>query len=590
MSHPYYSAETRDCRNDEINESNFNAQTNADISRDINYYQVLGVNVDATEDEIKLALKNIALKCHPDKIPTNLSEDEKTKRGERFKAAQTAKDIICVPELRRYYDHHRLQRNLYRDINYYQVLGVDVDADEGEIMDAYRMISSLNHPNECVNLSEDEKTKREERFYAAQTAKEILNDSDLRGYYDDIRLERNISQDINYYLALGVNVHATVDEIIDAYSKIASLNLHDERFYAAQTAKEILCNHVLRRRYNDIRKDKCIDEIFQMCFADEDFSKMLEKADKEAVHRNPMRCDGHGRGDSDDRGDFDCGDFDKSESDSDDSDGSSKRKKQRPEESAFLRENKRKSDGNSPEESACLRKKKRKSDGNRPDLEDNRKYRDGENSTDDEIDDEDVDEDVPEKPLNPVQKTIYDIFETKIKDTKRSLNGGLPTILSQTLTLKKVDGASFDKKNEYFRAIRDAYCRNASTISSKRQSWPWFEKNYKEEKRLTDAFVKQSEIECKKGKLDKDKYDSIKIAWNSKREVISRFMGKIRKILYGTNPEKGKGKGGGGGGGGGGDGGMTKKKKLTRKDLKYYLYSLIFKDKIKVCNTKKTIF
>jgi hypothetical protein len=44
MSHPYYSAETRDCRNDEINESNFNAQTNADISRDINYYQVLGVS------------------------------------------------------------------------------------------------------------------------------------------------------------------------------------------------------------------------------------------------------------------------------------------------------------------------------------------------------------------------------------------------------------------------------------------------------------------------------------------------------------------------------------------------------------------
>ena len=40
-------------------------------------------------------------------------------------------------------------------------------------------------------------------------------------------------------------------------------------------------------------------------------------------------------------------------------------------------------------------------------------------------------------------------------------------------------------------------------------------------------------------------------------------------------------------GGDGGSGPKTKKKKkLSREETKYYLYSLIFKEKIKVCNTK----
>jgi len=52
------------------------------------YYEVLGVDKNASEDEIKKAYRKIAIKYHPDRNPGNREAEEK------FKEAAEAYDVL----------------------------------------------------------------------------------------------------------------------------------------------------------------------------------------------------------------------------------------------------------------------------------------------------------------------------------------------------------------------------------------------------------------------------------------------------------------------------------------------------------------
>ena len=62
------------------------------------YYEVLGVEKKATEDEIKKAYRKIAIKYHPDRNPGNKEAEEK------FKEAAEAYDVLHDPQKRQQYD------------------------------------------------------------------------------------------------------------------------------------------------------------------------------------------------------------------------------------------------------------------------------------------------------------------------------------------------------------------------------------------------------------------------------------------------------------------------------------------------------
>ena len=62
------------------------------------YYEVLGVAKDATEDQIKSAYRKLAMKYHPDRNPGDKAAEEK------FKEAAEAYDVLHDPEKRRRYD------------------------------------------------------------------------------------------------------------------------------------------------------------------------------------------------------------------------------------------------------------------------------------------------------------------------------------------------------------------------------------------------------------------------------------------------------------------------------------------------------
>src|SRR5207344_324645 len=64
----------------------------------IDYYQILGVKKDATEDDIKSAYRKLARKLHPDLNPNDKDAHRK------FQQVNEANEVLSDPEKRKKYD------------------------------------------------------------------------------------------------------------------------------------------------------------------------------------------------------------------------------------------------------------------------------------------------------------------------------------------------------------------------------------------------------------------------------------------------------------------------------------------------------
>jgi len=70
---------------------------------DKDYYKILGVSREVTEDQIKKSYRKIAMQYHPDRNPGNKEAEEK------FKLASEAYEVLRDPEKREIYDRYGIE-------------------------------------------------------------------------------------------------------------------------------------------------------------------------------------------------------------------------------------------------------------------------------------------------------------------------------------------------------------------------------------------------------------------------------------------------------------------------------------------------
>lgn len=111
------------------------------------YYAVLGVKKDASQDEIKRAYRELAMKYHPDKN-VDKSPEEKVKVENKFKEINESYAVLSDPEKRQQYDaygseefHQRYtQEDIFRNFNIDEIfrnMGFNFGSSSGDIFDMF---------------------------------------------------------------------------------------------------------------------------------------------------------------------------------------------------------------------------------------------------------------------------------------------------------------------------------------------------------------------------------------------------------------------------------------------------------------------
>ncbi len=73
------------------------------------YYKILGVSRNASEDDIRKAFRRLAREYHPD-----VAKD-KTKAEDKFKELNEAYEVLSDPEKRKKYDEHGANWRAYEN-------------------------------------------------------------------------------------------------------------------------------------------------------------------------------------------------------------------------------------------------------------------------------------------------------------------------------------------------------------------------------------------------------------------------------------------------------------------------------------------
>jgi len=187
----------------------------------MNSYEILGISKDATTDEVKKAYRNIALKCHPDKL-NNVDSKIKNEKIEYFKTVTNAYNNIINN-----YGFADLENefNDYYDNEY--TFWTDMIKDAVNIFSKYKNLKIIKH-NFNIDVSYSEvfsNTKRKIRILLKNVEEPVYFDmycgkypSITKNYLDDdcneheINITMVLKDDNTDYIHI-INDDGTIDLI-----------------------------------------------------------------------------------------------------------------------------------------------------------------------------------------------------------------------------------------------------------------------------------------------------------------------------------------------------------------------------------------
>ncbi len=166
------------------------------------------------------------------------------------------------------------------NLDYYEILGIDIDADDSEIKKAYRELAKIHHPDKNPG---DEKNA-EERFKTIISAYEVLIDKNKRRIYDrTIGVNRRIKRQQTYpadngekHLCrlilselLGQNKQKAINIYEDLASRIPNFRL--DLFMSDADTRD--CEFLLAEAYHQIGNLQQAEKLY---------IRLLEKENKKA--------------------------------------------------------------------------------------------------------------------------------------------------------------------------------------------------------------------------------------------------------------------------------------------------------------------
>ncbi|XP_029853785.1 dnaJ homolog subfamily C member 18 isoform X2 [Aquila chrysaetos chrysaetos] len=236
------------------------------IKRCRNYYEILGVERDASEEDLKKAYRKLALKFHPDK-------NRAPGATEAFKAIGNAFAVLSNPEKRLRYDElgsdqEHVSTGQARHYNYYTEFEADITPEE-----IFNVFFGGHFPTGNIHMFSN--VARDAHYYPRRHRNE-------RAWTQEPEEEENRPQ--NSYSAFIQLMPVFIIIIVSVITQLMATNPPYSLFYKSSIG------HVISRETENLQVPYYVDKNFERNYQGADLKELEKTVEKDYIDYIQTSC------------------------------------------------------------------------------------------------------------------------------------------------------------------------------------------------------------------------------------------------------------------------------------------------------------